>query len=118
MPISPTNSDIGARLIEKKVISEDQLIIALKERARLKEAKTVGAILVEMGFVSEGVLGEILNETSGVKKFDIKSSIIDSKLVKKVPKEFFGIVKQAFPQKATTGRVTRTGQPWARVTRL
>ncbi len=88
MPISPANSDIGARLIEKKVISEDQLIIALKERARLKEAKTVGAILVEMGFVSEGVLGEILNETSGIKKFDIKSSIIDAKLVKKVPKEF------------------------------
>ncbi len=33
-------------------------------------------------------MGEILNESTGVKKFDIKSSIIDAKLVKKVPKEF------------------------------
>lgn len=85
--LSP-NIDIGSRLIEKKVISDDQLSIALKEQARLKGAKTVGAIMVEMGFISEGALGEILNESSGIKKFDIKSSIIDAKLVKKVPKEF------------------------------
>lgn len=88
MPASPTNVDIGARLLEKKVISDDQLAIALKEQERIKGAKTVGAILVDMGFVSEGALGEILNESTGVKKFDIKASIIDAKLVKKVPKEF------------------------------
>ncbi len=88
MPTSPTTTDIGARLIEKKVISDDQLEIAMKEQARLKGAKTVGAILVEMGFISEGALGEILNESTGVKKFDIKSSIIDTRLTKKVPKEF------------------------------
>lgn len=82
------NIDIGARLIEKKVISEDQLVIATKEVARLKGAKTIGAILVDMGFISEGALGEILNESSGSKKIDLKSSIIDAKLVKRVPKEF------------------------------
>lgn len=83
-----TNVDIGQRLIEKKVISDDQLLIAQKERERSRGSKTLGAILVEMGFISEGALGEILNESSGVKKFDIKSAIIDAKLVKKVPKEF------------------------------
>jgi type IV pilus assembly protein PilB len=88
MPTAANTSDIGTRLLDKKVISEDQLIIALKEQARLKDAKTLGAILVEMGFVSEGALGEILNESTGIKKFDLKSSIIDSKLVKKVPKDF------------------------------
>ncbi len=82
------NTDITAKLLEKKVISEDQLAIALKEQDRLKGEKTIGAILVTMGFVSEGALGEILNESSGVKKFDLKSAIIDPKLVKKVPKEF------------------------------
>ncbi len=82
------NVDIGAKLLEKKVISEDQLTIALKEHVRLNGAKTIGAILITMGFVSEGAMGEILNESSGVKKFDIKSSIIDAKLVKKVPKDF------------------------------
>ena len=88
MVASTATTDIGTRLIEKKVISEDQLTIALKEQARLKDAKTIGAILVDMGFISEGALGEILNESTGIKKFDIKTSIIDAKLVKKVPKDF------------------------------
>ncbi len=88
MPNSLANADIGAKLLEKKVISQDQLEIALKERARLKNAKTISAILVELGFVSQGALGEIMNESTGIKKFEIKSSIIDSRLVRKVPKEF------------------------------
>lgn len=88
MPTVSANVDIGARLLEKKVISDDQLNIALRERERINNSKTLGAILVEMGFISEGALGEILNESSGVKKFDIKSAIIDAKLVKRVPKDF------------------------------
>lgn len=88
MVVPSSSSDIGLRLLEKKVISEDQLQIALKEQTRSKGLKNIGTILVEMGFVSEGALGEILNESTGIKKFDIKSSIIDSRLVKKVPKEF------------------------------
>ena len=88
MAVTSANTDIGAKLIEKKVISEDQLGIALREQVRLKNAKTIGAILVDLGFVSEGALGEILNESTGAKKIDLKSSLIDAKLVKKVPKEF------------------------------
>ena len=81
-------SDIGSKLLEKKVISEDQLQVALKEQTRSQNQKTIGAILVEMGAITEGALGEILNESSGIKKFDIKSSIIDPRLVRKVPKQF------------------------------
>jgi len=83
-----TTGDIGSRLLEKKVISEDQLNIALKEQIRTQNKKTIGAILVDMGFITEGALGEILNESSGIKKFDIRASIIDPRLVKKVPKDF------------------------------
>jgi type IV pilus assembly protein PilB len=85
---SSKTGDIGARLLEKKVISDDQLQIALKEQARTQNKKTIGAILVDMGVITEGALGEILNESTGIKKFDIKASIIDPRLVKKVPKEF------------------------------
>ena len=42
--------------------------------------------VISMAQVSEGALGEILNESTGIKKFDIKSTIIDARLVKKVPK--------------------------------
>lgn len=80
--------DIISELIDKKVVSEDQIEVALKEQDNVKNSKTLAAILVEMGFISEGALSEILSESTGVKQFDIKSSIIDSKLVRKVPKEF------------------------------
>jgi len=83
-----TANDIGLKLLEKKVISDDQLEIAKRELTRNKTGKNIGAILVEMGFVSEGALGEILNESAGIKKFDLAGSIIDAKLVKKLPKEF------------------------------
>jgi general secretion pathway protein E/type IV pilus assembly protein PilB len=83
-----TGPDIGSKLLDKKVISEDQLNIAIKERERLGGNKSLGVILVDMGFVSEGALGEILNESVGIKKFDIKSSYVDPKLVKKIPKDF------------------------------
>jgi hypothetical protein len=64
-----TGPDIGSKLLDKKVISEDQLNIAIKERERLGGNKSLGVILVDMGFVSEGALGEILNESVGIKKF-------------------------------------------------
>ncbi len=99
------NVDIGTRLLEKKVISEDQLTIALKEQTRLNGAKTVGAIMVDMGFISEGALGEILNESTGIKKFDIKSSIIEAKLVKKVPKDF-AIHNKLIPVSYTQDSIT------------
>ena len=86
-PIS-SGSDVGSKLLDKKVISEDQLNIALKERERIGNNRSLGVILVDMGFISEGALGEILNESSGIKKFDLKASIVDSKLVKKIPKDF------------------------------
>ncbi|MDX2082953.1 MAG: ATPase, T2SS/T4P/T4SS family [Rickettsiales bacterium] len=82
------SNDIISKLLEKKVISEDQLKIALKEQTRLNNSQTVGSILVDLGFISEGALGEILNESTGVTKIDIKSVIIDSNLVKKVPRDF------------------------------
>ncbi len=88
MTKSTNTSDIGARLLETKVISEDQLQVAIKEQQRIKGKKTIGAILVEMGVITEGALGEILNDSSGDKTFDIKTSIIDPRLVKKVNKEF------------------------------
>ena len=97
--------DIGEKLIEKKVISEDQLHIAIKEQERSKGVKTIGSILVEMGFISEGALGEILNESTGIKKFDIRSSIIDARLVKKVPKEF-AVLNKLIPVSYTKDSVT------------
>ena len=102
---SSAPTGIGQKLIERKVISEDQLEIAIKEQSRLKDAKNIGSILVEMGFISEGALGEILNESTGIKKFDIKAAIMDSKLIKKVPKDF-AINNKLIPVSYTHNSIT------------
>ena len=80
---------IGQRLLEKGLISRDQLDTALKEQRSFGEdgKKMIGAILVEMGFVTESALAEALTEASGVKIFDIKRSVLDPKLIKQVPRE-------------------------------
>jgi general secretion pathway protein E/type IV pilus assembly protein PilB len=76
---------IGEKLIHRGLISKDQLDVALQEQKTRKQL--LGTILVEMGFITERALGEVLAESAGTKKFDPKSSMLDPSLVKKVPKE-------------------------------
>ncbi|MBL6621122.1 MAG: Flp pilus assembly complex ATPase component TadA [Rickettsiales bacterium] len=72
-------------LLEKGIISNDQLLVAKKQMA-IKGQGSLGDILVSMGFVTESTLGEAISKTSGVKKFDLKSIVLDPRLVKKIPK--------------------------------
>jgi general secretion pathway protein E/type IV pilus assembly protein PilB len=77
---------LAKQLLKERVISKDQLEVVKKEQERLKNTKTIGAILVSMGFITEKALGEVLNQTTGVKKFDLKSCIVDPELLKIIPK--------------------------------
>lgn len=78
---------IGERLIEKNLITRDQLEIALKIQKDSPKSKMLGNILVDMGLITENTLGEILAEEAGVKRFDVKNTIIDPNLIKQIPKE-------------------------------
>lgn len=79
---------LGQKLLSKGLISKDQLETALKEqRSQGNRKRMLGAILIDMGFITESALGEVLTESSGVKAFDIKKSVLDPKLIKHVPKE-------------------------------
>lgn len=78
---------IGEKLITHGLISRDQLEIALKVQRDSTEASMIGAILVDMGFITESALGEVLTESTGIEQFDPKSTIIDPSLIKQVPKE-------------------------------
>lgn len=78
---------LGERLIRKGVISRDQLDIALKIQRDHEGKGMLGAVLVDLGFITESTLGEVLAESSGVEQFDPKTSIIDPELIKKVPKD-------------------------------
>lgn len=76
---------LGEMLVERGLISKDQLQVTLTEQKNSK--KMFGAILVDMGFITESVLSEILAESSGTHKFDPKAAMLDSALVRKLPKE-------------------------------
>ena len=76
---------LGEKLVNLGLISQDQLQIVITEQKNTK--KLFGAILVEMGFVTESALGEVLAESSGTEKFDSKSTMLDSSVVQRIPKE-------------------------------
>lgn len=76
---------IGDKLMALGLISKDQLQVALTEQTHTK--KLLGLILVEFGFITESALGQVLAESSGTQKFDAKSAVLDSALIKQVPKD-------------------------------
>jgi len=76
---------LGDKLIALGLVSEDQLQIALTEQKNSK--KMIGTILVEMGFITESALGEVLAESTGTQKFDPKATMLDSTVIRRVPKE-------------------------------
>ena len=76
---------IGEKLVALGLISNDQLQIALQEQRTSK--KMLGTLLVDMGFITESALGEVLAETSGTQKFDSRTSMLDANIIKMVPKE-------------------------------
>jgi type IV pilus assembly protein PilB len=76
---------IGERLMELGLISEDQLQIALQEQRQNK--KLLGQILVEMNFLTDSALGEVLAESAGTQTFDEGSTMLDPNLLSMVPKE-------------------------------
>ncbi len=85
--ISPITKPVrlGEKLVALGLLSADQLQIVLTEQKNTK--KLLGSILVEMGFLTESALGEVLAESSGTQKFDSKSAMLDSQVVRLVPKE-------------------------------
>jgi general secretion pathway protein E/type IV pilus assembly protein PilB len=76
---------IGEHLISLGIISADQLQVALQEQKNSK--KLLGQVLVELGFITEQTLAEVLAESTGTRRFDPKTAVLDQDLIRKVPKE-------------------------------
>jgi type IV pilus assembly protein PilB len=94
---------LGEKLITLGLLSADQLQIVLTEQKTSK--KLMGAILVEMGFLTESALGEVLAESSGTQKFDAISTMLDSQTVRMIPKDVairFKIIAVSFEGETLT----------------
>ncbi|TWI69456.1 general secretion pathway protein E/type IV pilus assembly protein PilB [Pseudoduganella lurida] len=81
----PAKLPIGKLLIEKGVISEDQLRIALIEQKREKEP--LGRLLVGLGFVTEATIREALSENLNTQSADLNSLVVDAIALKLIPKD-------------------------------
>ncbi|MBM3115954.1 GspE/PulE family protein [Jeongeupia naejangsanensis] len=76
---------LGEQLVIKGLISSDQLRIALIEQQRA--GRPLGQTLVQLGFLSEAILRDVLSETLGQGAVDLAQTLADPQAVRLVGKE-------------------------------
>src|ERR1017187_6085198 len=76
---------IGPLLLEKGVISDDQLRIAMQEQQN--NHQPLGRLLVSLGFLSEATIRDVLSENLGQQSVNLATFIIDPAAIKMIPKD-------------------------------
>jgi type II secretory ATPase GspE/PulE/Tfp pilus assembly ATPase PilB-like protein len=76
---------LGRILIDKGVISEDQLRIALQEQS--KSHQPLGRLLVRLGFLTEATIRDVMSENLGQESIDLATVIIEPAALALIPKE-------------------------------
>jgi len=76
---------LGRLLVDKGVISDDQLRIAVQEQN--KTHQPLGRLLVNLGFLSEATIRDVLSENLGQESVDLSNVIIDPAAIKLIPKD-------------------------------
>ena len=77
---------IGEILVEKQLITEEQLTRAIAEHQKSKEF--LGQTLIRLGFISEEKLLKILAEQQGLIFLNLKDVKFDDEIIKKMPAKF------------------------------
>ena len=76
---------IGELLVQKGVVSPDQVRIALIEQKKNKDH--LGKILVRLGFATEAIILDVLGGALGQQKADLAKVVVDSEAIKLIPKD-------------------------------
>ena len=76
---------IGEILVDKGVVSRDQVAIALTEQK--KTGQHLGKLLVRLGFASEAIIREVLGGELGQQSIDLAKVVVDPEAVKLIPKD-------------------------------
>lgn len=75
---------LGDQLVDKGLISQDQVMIAITEQK--KTGKPLGQALVDLGFITEAVMRDMLGEVLGRESIDLANVVPDSEAISLVPK--------------------------------
>ncbi len=74
---------LGEQLLEKGVLSEDQLRIALFEQQESREP--LGRVLVRLGFVTEATIRDTLSEAGDSQTIDLRTITVDPDVLARIP---------------------------------
>ncbi len=78
---------IGELLVQKGVVSPDQVRIAITEQKKQGRTEHLGKILVRLGFATEGIILDVLGGALGQQKADLARVVVDAEAVKLIPKD-------------------------------
>ncbi|MDR3352553.1 MAG: GspE/PulE family protein [Zoogloeaceae bacterium] len=76
----------GEALLQRGLISGDQLRIALKEQ-EAEPATPIGKLLVRLGFLSEGTMRDALSESLGKASIDLAHAVADADALRRIPRQ-------------------------------
>lgn len=76
---------LGEELVEKGLITPDQVDIALIEQK--KTGKPLGESLIALGFVTEAIMRDALGEMLGKESVDLSHAVPDEDALKLIPKD-------------------------------
>ncbi len=77
---------LGDLMVQQGLISQDQLRIALMEQGQ--SDVPLGRELVRLGFVTEGMVRDIVAHTIGQESIDLSSVVADVEALQMVPQDF------------------------------
>ena len=76
---------LGEILVNKGIITSDQLEIALVEQKNSREQP--GRILVRLGFITETIIHDVISGVFGQQRVDLQSIVADSEAIAMIPEE-------------------------------
>jgi general secretion pathway protein E/type IV pilus assembly protein PilB len=80
--LSPA-AHVGKRLVAAKLITNDQLQIALHEQRQT--GGLLGSVLVRLGFLDESALANVLADRTGLQRVDLQQIVLEPDLFIKLP---------------------------------
>ncbi len=76
---------LGDLLVESGIITQDQLVIALKEQKNSE--LPLGKLIVKLGFATDGVINDAISKSTGQETIDLTKIVPDNEVQQLIPKD-------------------------------
>jgi len=87
-PTEPKTKQLGQLLLDKGMVTEEQIASALEHQKESGHRKLLGETLVELQFVTEEQVAAVLAEACGVPFARISPRLADPKAIEALPRDF------------------------------